>query len=71
MQAGPSCLAKFQVKVKNCQNSLDMLFFFVSMVGIVENDGSTFVVGLFFFFFFGSGLWDLLKGIDYVSFVYL
>ena len=61
MQAGPSCLAKFQVKVKNCQNSLDMLFFFVSMVGIVENDGSTFVVGLSFFFLV-VGCGTFLKG---------
>ena len=27
----------------------------------MENDGSTFVVGLSFF---GSGLWDLLKGLS-------
>lgn len=33
IEAGPQCLAKFQVKERNCQGSLDMLCFFASMVG--------------------------------------
>ena len=44
------------------KSSPNMLFFFcINGGGVVENDGSTFVVGLSFF---SCGLWDLLKGLS-------
>lgn len=47
-----------------------MLCFLVSMVGVVDNDGSAFVVGVGLFKFLLVGLWDLQKvGDKYIKFV--